>query len=64
MTVRSSLTAENVLLVVLVGGLASFAVVHSVALLQAGSEQTRTMFRQLWFLGLAAAIVPYVLLRL
>lgn len=63
MTVRSSLTVENALLAVLVAGLATFAVVHSLALFQAGSEQTRAMFRQLWFVGLVVALVPYVLIR-
>jgi len=64
MTVRSALTVENALLVVLVAGLATFVAVHSLALFQAGGEQTRAMFRQLWFAGLVVALVPYVLVRL
>lgn len=60
MTARPSLTVETVVLVVLAGGLASFVVVHSFALLDAAGEQTVTLFRRLWFLGLTLAAVAVV----
>lgn len=57
MTSRASLTAESVLLVVLAGGVGSFVVVHSLALLNAAGEQTVSMFQRLWFLSLTLVAI-------
>lgn len=54
MRIRSHLDAERVILAVLGVGLASFSLVHSASLLQAGGEHTLSLIRELWFVGFAA----------
>lgn len=61
MSVRSRLPAHRVLIAVLVAGLASFVLVHSVVLVGSGGERTHATARLVWFAGLTlvAAAIAY-----
>lgn len=54
MSIRSRLTVENAVLATLWAGMASFVVLHSVALVQGAGTETVPMFRKLWFVGLGS----------
>lgn len=55
-------TVERALLAVLVLGMTAFVTLHSFVLLQGSDEQTMSLVRTAWFVGLAVLAIVVALL--
>lgn len=57
MALQHRFTVQSAMIVVLWTGIGGFVVLHTMLLLSAGNEQTRTLFRLMWVGGLVVVFI-------